>query len=195
MTINEKLKHFYASSLEEARAQSNQTLIQYRASLEQEMEDYKKSIDAAEELRKKDAEVKIRRSINHELTEQLIATRKSLTDRHTELKEAIFNEVSTLLRVYRKTADYKLKLQEYIEHILEFAGEDRVTIYMDPEDEKFIDEFSKLYDCDYVVNETSFGGGIRAVIPAREIMIEHAFDTGFAKEYERFSFNGGNSND
>ena len=42
-----------------------------------------------------------------------------------------------------------------------------------------------------LISETDFLGGIRAVIPEKNILIDNTFLTAFENEEERFNFDGG----
>ena len=41
------------------------------------------------------------------------------------------------------------------------------------------------------VSQYSFSGGMRAVIPSKNILIDHSFETKLIEEKERFVFKGG----
>lgn len=41
------------------------------------------------------------------------------------------------------------------------------------------------------VSEEDFLGGIRSIIPGRNISIDHSFSGALEKEYEEFTFKGG----
>ena len=43
----------------------------------------------------------------------------------------------------------------------------------------------------YAIGRQDFLGGIRSIIPGRNILIDHSFSGALEKEYEEFTFKGG----
>lgn len=195
MTVEEKLKHFIASSVEDARIQSEAVIKEYTEMLQRDLQEFKEQVDeqAKEKLRLE--ETRIRRSLNHDLSVRLLSVKKELSDKHDELKSALFNEVRELIAAFRKTPDYAALLQEQIRHALSFAKDDVITVYLDPEDCALKPALSKIFDCNIVISEYSFGGGTRTVIEEKDILIDNSFDTRFEELTEDFALNGGSSNE
>lgn len=191
MTVEEKLSHFFDSSVSDARKQSEAAIEEYRENLEKDFEDFKANIDLLASDRLKIEETRIRREMNHDLSTSLIQVRKELRDKHDELKNAIFAEVKQLLDTFRHTEEYHLLIEKHIKNALEFAREDLVTIYLDPADENLLSDLTAKFDCRIVTSDYSFGGGTRAVINEKNILIDHSFDTKFNEILEDYTFNGG----
>ncbi len=195
MTVEEKLKHFIASSVEDARIQSEAVIKEYTEMLQRDLQEFKEQVDeqAKEKLRLE--ETRVRRGLNHDLSVRLLSVKKELSDKHDELKSALFNEVRELIDAFRKTPDYAALLQEQIRHALSFAKDDVITVYLDPEDSALKPALSKIFDCNIVISEYSFGGGTRTVIEKKDILIDNSFDTRFEELTEDFALNGGSSNE
>lgn len=195
MTVEEKLKHFFDSSIEDAHKQSQKAIEEYKEVLDKEFENYKINIDSLAANRLKMEETRITRDMNHDLSDSLLLTRKELSDKHYELKEALFEEVKEMLTAFRTTKEYKQMLVNQIKKALEFAEDDKLTIYIDPDDETLIPELKKDFIEDFVISEYGFGGGIRAIITEKGILIDNSFDTRYNEILKDFTFNGGSSND
>ncbi|MDD6571761.1 MAG: V-type ATP synthase subunit E [Thermoflexaceae bacterium] len=195
MTVEEKLSHFFDSSVGEARRQSEAAITEYKDILEKDFEEYKKHIDSQAETRLKLEETSIRRELNHDLSVRLLQVKKELSDKHDELKNALFSEVKQLLNDFHTSDEYKSLIEKQIADALAFAGEDPITVYIDPSDNSLITDLSKKFNCQIIVSDYPFGGGIRAVIEEKHILIDHSFDTRFDEIFEDFIFNGGSLNE
>ena len=91
MTIEEKLQHFYDTSVSEAQTEAENTLEAHKKSLEEMLEKHKES-------RKMDAEAQIKaetenatREVNKALSaEKQLTLRRDWTAKQTELKKRAF---------------------------------------------------------------------------------------------------------
>ena len=88
-----------------------------------------------------------------------------------------------------------LRPEKQITDALTFAGEDVITVYIDPDDASLKNELANELNCNVVVSDYSFGGGTRTVIEEKQILIDNSFETKFDNLYDDFSFSGGISND
>lgn len=195
MTVEEKLKHFLAASVEDARIQSETAIKEYTEVLQQDLQEFKNQTDRQAEEKIQLEETRIRRDMNHDLSVKLLSVKKELSDKHDELKTALFNEVREMLDNFRKTPDYRALLKKQISDALSFAGEDVITIYIDPADAALKETLSDEFHCNIIVSDYTFGGGTRTVIEEKNILIDHSFDTRFHELEEDFAFNGGSSNE
>ena len=71
------------------------------------------------------------------------------------------------------------------------AGEDEVEISLSLEDAALLPTISQHTGITPLLSETSFLGGIRAVIPKKNILIDYTLLTSFQNEKESFNFDGG----
>lgn len=195
MTVEEKLIHFFDSSVGDARMQSEAAIEEYKKALDKDFEEFKVNIDSLVSARLKMEETRIRRELNHDLSTNLIQIKKELSDKHDELKNALFSEVKQLLDEFRTSDEYKALLEKQIMDALDFAGEDLVTVYIDPADEKLMPFLTQKFSCRIVISSYAFGGGTRTVIDEKNILIDHSFDTQFNEIMEDFTFNGGRVNE
>ena len=72
-----------------------------------------------------------------------------------------------------------------------FAKNDDIIIYLDPADASTKHDLEEETKCTLTMSEYSFGGGMRAVIPARSILIDNSMDSRIAEVRNEFQFDGG----
>ena len=70
-----------------------------------------------------------------------------------------------------------------------------MTIYINPTDSSKKDVLEKRTGAVLTISKEDFLGGIRAVIHDRHILIDNSFFFLLEKEYDKFLFTGGESND
>ena len=191
MTTEEKLQHFYEVSMDTAREEATTILDKYKATLEAEMECHKKEKQAASENQFKIESDNAAREINKALSAEHLHIKKKLSKKQQQLKECVFDEVENLLKDFSKTPAYLDWLEDKIKHSLEIAENDSIQFYLTARDSNKADELAKRTGITPLISETDFLGGIRAVIPEKNILIDNTFLTAFENEKERFNFDGG----
>ena len=114
MTIEEKLQHFYDTSVAEAQTEAENTLEAHKKSLEEMLEKHKES-------RKMDAEAQIKaetenatREVNKALSAEQLTLRRDWTAKQTELKNELFVEVKERLTQFMSTTEYEDYLERKI---------------------------------------------------------------------------------
>lgn len=191
MTTEEKLQHFYEVSMDTAREEATKVLDEYKAALETEMERHKQEKQAASESQFKIDSDNAAREINKALSAEHLHIKRKLSKKQQKLKESIFAEVEELLDDFSKKPEYTDWLEDKIKQSLEIAENDSVQIYLTAKDSAKAKELTKRTGITPLISETDFLGGIRAVIPEKNILIDNTFLTAFENEKERFNFDGG----
>lgn len=191
MTTEEKLQHFYEVSMDTAREEATKVLDEYKAALETEMERHKQEKQAASESQFKIDSDNAAREINKALSAEHLHIKRKLSKKQQKLKESIFAEVEKLLDDFSKKPEYTDWLEDKIKQSLEIAENDSVQIYLTAKDSAKAEELTKRTGITPLISETDFLGGIRAVIPEKNILIDNTFLTAFENEKERFNFDGG----
>lgn len=191
MTTEEKLQHFYEVSMDTAREEATKVLNEYKTALETEMERHKQEKQAASENQFKIATDNAAREINKALSAEHLHIKRKLSKKQQHLKESIFAEVEDLLEDFSKKPEYINWLEDKIKQSLEIAENDSVQIYLTAKDSAKAEELKKRTGITPLISETNFLGGIRAVIPEKNILIDNTFLTAFENEKERFNFDGG----
>lgn len=175
MTLDEKLEQFYNVTIESATTRNIEIVEEYKASLTKTLEDHKReAIRKSEEAYKLESEDLIREK-NCSLSAEAINVKRKLNEKILELSDALFEDVLVKLQAYMKTKDYEDLLVKQIKNAKEFAREDEMTIYIDPADEHLKQSLEDTTGVTLTVSSYDFVGGTRAVIPAKNILIDHSF--------------------
>lgn len=191
MTTEEKLKHFSEVSMETAREEAQRAITEYKAVLEDEMEQHKKEKQAASENQFRIEAENAAREINKALSAEQLHIKRKLSRKQQELREILFSEIQEQLRAFTKTEGYADWLEAKVKKALVIAGEDEIQISLSPEDADLIPEIEKRTGMRPLLAEDSFLGGIRAVIPQKNILIDDTLLTSFQNEKENFNYDGG----
>lgn len=178
-------------SVQEATVEMDASLKEYQAALDAQFEERKAMILSQEE---KDLAVEVeavKRKGNQKLAHEHLLNKRALSQKDTELKDKLFKEVAQLVEEYKKTPEYVEVIKKQIMDAKAFAGNDDIIIYLDPADEAKKQDLEKETKCTLTMSEYSFGGGMRAVIPARKILIDNSLDSKIAEVRNEFQFDGG----
>ncbi len=191
MTTEEKMQYFLDETMMNARKQAYDTIEGYYAATEKMLSEYQETKRQEAELRIDAEKESMQRAINKEFSAEQILIRKELSDKQNELEEKLFDEVLRLLDAYMRTDAYKELLISQINAAKAFAGEDGITIYIDPKDVPKKEMLEQETGCELTVSSYSFVGGTRAVTNSGKILIDNSFETGMKEEREKFVFQGG----
>lgn len=187
MTLDEKLEQFYNSAMESATNQNIEIIEEYQKSLQQIYDQHKE-----EEIRKADATYraeseKLLREKNKEVASELINLKRKLGDRSLELKTKLFEDISAKLQEYMKAPEYKDLLVKQINTAKEFAGKDKITIYINPSDAELKASLEASTGMELIVSDRDFIGGTRAVIQEKSILIDNSFLTRMEESRNKFA--------
>ena len=191
MTLEEKISHLQATSMEQARAEGNAIIDSHKEALEKVLEDHKAEAMRQSETRIKAETRNAKLALNQASAKSQLEIKRRQGTIQQELKDKIFKEALSLTEDYMKTEAYEDFLIRCIRQAKDFAGEDEIIIYINPSDEK---KRSALEDATRVrltVGAEDFIGGIRAVIRSRNVLIDNSFKTQLRNEYDKFLFLGG----
>lgn len=191
MTIEEKLQHFYDSSVEEAYQEAARMIEEHRKNLDEMLSQHKKSRRQSAEAEIKAEAENARREVNKALSAEQLMIKRNWTKKHNGLKEKLFAEVQSLLEDFMKTPEYDSYLCRKIKEAQDFAGDDELRIYLTPSDSSRLDELSLKTGAALSLAEEEFTGGIRAVIPGKNILIDNSFLEAFLAAKKGFKFDGG----
>ena len=191
MTTEEKLQHFYDVSMESAREEAQKALEEYRSALDDMFEEHKKEKEKSVELRLKLETENAKREINKALSAEQLHIKRKLSKKQQELREKIFIDLQAKLEIFRKSSDYPQWLEEKIKEAQNIADSDEIQIYLSKIDENLKESIEAETGISIQLSEEPFMGGMRAVIPAKNILIDQTFLTMFESEKEEFNFDGG----
>ena len=191
MTIDEKLEHFYKTSVDAAREKAARDIEAHKASLAEMLNQHK-------EARKRDAEndikaetKNVRREINKALSAQLLTLKRDFSQKQNQLADQLFAEVKSRLENFTAAPEYLDYLAEKIQDAKDFAGEDELHIYLSASDSDKLEEMTDRTKFPLEVSEDSFIGGIKATIPEKNILIDNSFLENFHAARAEFKFDGG----
>lgn len=191
MTIDEKLSHFYDVTIEDAQAKAAGILEEHRKALAQMTEKHKADSQENAQVQIKAETANARREINKALSAEQLTIKRDWTKKQNELKEKLFAEVKTQLENFRNTPDYPAYLENTIKEALDFAEQDKINIYISPEDSALLPDLVERTKAFITVSAEDFLGGIKATIPHKNILIDHSFAGNFQAVYKEFKFDGG----
>ena len=191
MTIDKKLSHFYDVTIEDAQAKAAGILEEHRKALAQMTEKHKADSQENAQVQIKAETANARREINKALSAEQLTIKRDWTKKQNELKEKLFAEVKTQLENFRNTPDYPAYLESKIKEALDFAEQDKINIYISPEDSALLPDLVERTKAFITVSAEDFLGGIKATIPHKNILIDHSFAGNFQAVYKEFKFDGG----
>lgn len=192
MEIGEKLDIFYRAAVETAREQGEAIAAESKRSCSEQLLDYENHRKKQQETRERIAAERVRKEVNREASAILLEQKREYYSAQEQKKELLFARVEEKLAAYRKTDAYVSLLSAKIKKAVEFAGGEKLTAYLDPEDEELLPRLlaaqEECPNCTVAVGNERFGGGIRAAIPAKNILLDEAFGSRLSEEREKFSF-------
>lgn len=191
MTIDEKLQHFYDVSLDEAREDAAKAIQDHKEYLQKVLEEHKQSRTQTAETEVKAEAEHVRREVNKALSAEQITLKRDWSIRQNELKESLFAEVKNKAQQFTASPEYSDYLCRRIKEAREFAGDDEIQIYLSAGDEVLINSLTEKTGCSLQLSSEDFLGGIRAEIPAKNILIDNSFATNLAAMRKEFKFDGG----
>ena len=195
LTLEEKMENLKTASMEDARSQGNKIIQEYKDALEKVFNEHKEIALRQAELTLKSETEKARLQLNKAMAKSQIELKREQGKCQTELKNKLFQRVKVLVDDYMKTEAYTELLVKHINKAVDFAQNETMTIYINPSDEGLKEILEQKTNASLTVSKEDFTGGIRAVIPARHILIDNSFRSSLQQEYDNFLFLGGNCND
>lgn len=194
MTNEEKLLNFRTMTMEAAREKGMKEIDAYLASMDEAFEEHKAMKEQQAEAALKAEREKLHKERNKAISLEQIRLRHEYTNRYEELKEKLFSEVNDMLANYMGTPAYEKLLLKQIRKDMKFARGEQIVIYLDPADQEHRMSLEVATGVPLTISEYSFGGGTRAVLPDRNVLIDDSFATKVKEHMENFSFIGGEFN-
>lgn len=188
MQIKEKLEVFRQSAIEVAGQESKTELEEYEKTYNQELEWFKKSkqqeIENAFEMER----MKINREMNRKVSAEITRQKRILEECQQQKKQKLFEVVEKKLAEYQKTESYEAYLIAQIKKALIFARDEEMIIYINPTDAEKKQRLEQQTGAVLTISNMDFGGGIRAVIHSKNILIDESFATRLEQEKNSYTF-------
>ena len=194
MTLEEKIAQLQTSSMEQARAEGNAIIDSHREALEKVFQDHKAEAVRQSETRIKAETTNAKLMLNQAAAKSQLEIKRRQGKVQQELKDKIFEDVMGLVNDYMKTEAYGDFLVRCFRQAVLFAGQDPVSIYLNPSDEAKRADLEDATGVHLTISAEDFIGGVRAVIRSRNILIDNSFRTQLRNEYDKFIFLGGDGN-
>lgn len=191
LTIDEKIAHIQSVVMEEARGQGNEIIKQHKDALEEIFQTHQEEAIRQSKMRMKAETTAGRRKLNIAASKRQVAFRRERSKVQNALKDQLFEEVKELLFEYMRTEEYKEYLITHIQKAVRFAGGQSIVIYINPTDLDKKDYLEDYTGMRITISKEDFMGGIRVVLPEKNILMDYSFQGGLEKEYEEFTFKGG----
>ena len=196
MNTEEKLQHFYDLSINSAKEDAQKLIDTQTNALDHLFEEHAeiKQRQAASQLTAESD--KLKRDFNKAISSEQLQIKRQLSEVSDTLKDKLFLEVSEKLTIFKETSEYKDMLFRQVGTAVDFAGSDPMNIYIDASDEKFLEPLKSQFTDEHIafyLSKESFGGGMRAVIRSKNILIDDSFLSLTSEEKEKFTFEGGHN--
>lgn len=191
MNIDEKLEFLRDSAMEEARAKANGIITQHEDALKSVLSQHEEEAKKQMDTRLKAERVTSKQQLNMASSKAQLELKRTLGKTKTRLKKELFDEVGELLSAYMKTPEYEELLVSYIKRAAMYAKGEEMTIYINASDKDKKENLERLTGMSLTISEEDFIGGVRSVIKARNILIDHAFKDALDREYHNINIEGG----
>ena len=194
MTTEEKLKCFLDITMKDAHTIGNSMVDEYKQSLDVLFNAHKEQA-----LRQAESQIaleskKAMRDSNIELTRQQLHIKRKIMRKQSVLKDQLFDEVLQKINEFMKTEAYTSLLLKLIQNAQMYAGNQYIIIYIDPKDIDKKEYLEQETGSNLTISSYSFIGGIRTVVPYKNILIDDSFQKKIQDAKVKFVF-GGSSNE
>lgn len=191
MTTEEKLQHFYDISIGEAKAEATFMVETYKQKTERKFAAYKQEKDQETAARLKEDSDRTARAVNKTFSASQLEIKRSRSHRELQLKDRLFQEVRQKLTDFMETPAYDDFLEAKIKKAAAFAGDEEFTILLAPADAPRAQMLSERTGVSPQISSHDFWGGIQAMIPGRNLLLDESFQCAFENERKNSIFNGG----
>lgn len=186
MNTEQKLEHFLNISVQTASRQNADSFDKYKNSLDAAFDDHREQITHFSNETVKTKKNVIMQSIRKEYSTKESDAKRSLINLRNSIKSQLFGEVEKLLLDFRKKDEYIDFLEKKIKYINSIADNAPVDIYVDSNDSHLKDTLEKKTGMTIHVYDRDFSGGIRGIIPSKNILIDETLKTKINDIYENY---------
>ena len=184
MTVDEKITRLQESAMQEARSKGNAIVEQHKKALTHVFEQHKAEALIQADTRIKAEKTSVKQQLGMANSKAALELKRELGAAQKRLKKQLFKEVEEKLSAY-------MKMVKYIEKAVAYSDRGEMTIYVNPTDADKKAYLEEKTGFTLSISKEDFIGGIRAVIPERNILVDYAFKGALEREYQKFAFGGG----
>ena len=182
MTVDEKITRLQESAMQEARSKGNAIVEQHKKALTHVFDQHKAEALIQADTRIKAEKTSVKQQLGMANSKAALELKRELGAAQKRLKKQLFKEVE------EKHQDLLVK---YIEKAVAYSDRGEMTIYVNPTDADKKAYLEEKTGFTLSISKEDFIGGIRAVIPERNILVDYAFKGALEREYQKFAFGGG----
>ncbi len=186
MKLDVKLDHFYKSVIDDATNKSATVIEEYKQELSKMYDDRKAEMEKYQALTLRNETDNVAREKNKQLSSEAINIKRQISEKKSELKDSLFDDVKTKLDAFMKTKEYEDLLVREIKSAMDFAKNEPITIYINDSDASKKEKLEKASGAELTISTIDFQGGTRAVIHEKNILIDNSFVTKLAEAKENF---------
>ncbi|MEG0962498.1 MAG: hypothetical protein RSD28_02410 [Lachnospiraceae bacterium] len=188
MQIKDKLEVFYQSTVQVAKTERRALMEDYETAGRENLEVFRKNKQEEMDNLFQIEETRIKREVNRRISQEITRQKHALDDCQQDKKQTLFQRVEELLEAYKKTEEYTYYLIEKINKAKELANGEELIIYLNREDCSKKELLEEKTQTVLTVSEVEFGGGIRAVIRSKNILMDESFVTKIKEERNAYTF-------
>ena len=177
LTNEEKITHIRTAAMEEARAEANAIVKQHEDALRSVFEQHQIEARRQSETRVRAESVTAKQQLNMAMSKAQLELKREMGKTQTELKTELFEEVQLKLLAFMRTEEYKEGMA--------------MTIYINPSDADKKTYLEERTGMTLTISKVDFIGGVRAVVPEKNVLVDYAFKGALENEYQKFQFRGG----
>lgn len=194
MKAEDRIKHIQDVVMEEARTQGNEIISKHQEALDEIFETHREEAMRQQKSRIQAEQHAAKREVKTAISKRQLSLKRELNKVKTELKAELFEEVRALLLEYMNTEAYKELLFSYVEEAAKYADGQPMSIFIAPGDQDKKEYLEKRTGLTFTLSEDDFIGGIKAVLPSKNILMDHSFLSSMEKMEEEFTLEGGGAN-
>lgn len=188
MKISEKMDIFYQATIDAANEQAEGLLQECKRDYQKSLEEYEENKAKTKEANMRLAKEHLRKAVNRQASEEILKAKMTYHAKQEEKKEELFALVQEKLDTYRKSDAYLSYLKKKVQEAVAFSDGKEVVVSLDKDDAKYLDMLKKEFHCEWEISDITFGGGIKAVIPEKNVLMDESLGARFATAKEHFSF-------
>ncbi len=191
MTTEEKLEHFQDICTQDAKARSDKLVDDHKKALEAAYEQHVAHAKNQARMQITAETEKLEKELNKKRSAEELNRKREFSRCQEEYKEKLFAELKDRIAGFMKTEEYVQLLESQIEAAVNYAGKDELIVYLDPADEGLAAQITEKYSVNLKMSDASFGGGTRAILPQRHVLIDNSFDAKMDEARHEFTFDLG----
>ena len=177
MTIEDKLNHFKVITMESVQKQCDKEFDEYKKNMDDFYENHVREAKEQSEQRVNILADGISRKASKDYTAKQFELKRNLNTRKQEITKEIFDRVTERLKEYMKTEAYDKLIKKQTDEAKKIAKSNDIVIELASGDGEHIEMLKKYSGLNIKLSDDDFVGGIRAMVPEKNIYIDNSFES------------------